>query len=106
MEWFEIKWFINYIKNRRINFIKDKVNSYIMAPRKKDIFDLYLELDEALQPKDVLEFVEYFKGFTDKRYQPNCLHLFYEVIVMVFFAILGGCNTFSKCELFCDAHKE
>lgn len=77
-----------------------------MVPRKKDIFDLYLELDEALQPKDVLEFVDYFKGFTDKRYQPNCLHLFYEVIVMVFFAILGGCNTFSKCELFCDAHKE
>ncbi len=45
---------------------------------------------------------EKMEGLTDTRYQPNCRHVFAEVLAMAFFAILAGADEWTEIESYCE----
>src|SRR5574344_321628 len=55
---------------------------------------------KALTGEILISLVDSFKDFTDVRYQPNCRHIFSEVLAIGFFGVLGGEDTWLDIEEF------
>jgi len=49
---------------------------------------------------------EAMDSLTDTRYQPNCRHVFAEVLAMAFFAILAGADEWTEVESYCLQRRE
>ena len=49
---------------------------------------------------------EAMSSLTDSRYQPNCRHVFAEVLAMAFFAILAGADDWVDVEGYCEQREE
>ena len=53
----------------------------------------------------ILTIKEAMSSLTDTRYQPNCRHIFAEVLAMAFFAILSGADEWTEVESYCEARE-
>lgn len=49
----------------------------------------------------IVSIKEGMEGLTDSRYQPNCRHIFAEVLAMAFLAVLAGADEWTEIESYC-----